>query len=46
MGVLRPVVQILRATVLNPGHESPVRHVVAGQLVSDQHPGHVLEPFE
>ena len=34
--VLRPVVQILRSTVLHPGHQPASCHAVAGQLVGDQ----------
>ena len=46
VGVLDPVVQILRATVLDPRHQSPVRYAVAGQLVGDQHPGHIPQSLQ
>jgi hypothetical protein len=33
VGVLGPVIQVLRSTVLNPGYQPSVGHTVAGQLV-------------
>jgi hypothetical protein len=46
MGVLRPVIQILRPAVLHAADQPSVRHRVTGELVGDQHPGHVLQARE
>jgi hypothetical protein len=45
-GSLGPVVQILRPTMLHAAHQPPLGHAVAGQLVSDQHPRHELQPSQ
>lgn len=46
MGVHRPVVQVLRSAVLHAAHQPSVGHTVAGQLVGDQNPRHVLQSRE
>jgi hypothetical protein len=44
MGVLRPIVQILRSTMHHAAHQPSVGHTVAGQLVGDQDPRHGPQP--
>jgi len=39
--VLGAVVQVLRPAMRHRRHELAVRHLVAGELVGDDHPGHV-----
>ena len=46
MGVLTPVVQIAALAVLDPRQDLPFGRAVALQLVSNDHPWHVLEPLE
>jgi hypothetical protein len=46
VGVLGPVVQVLRSAVLHAGYQPSVGHTVAGQLVGDQHPRHEAQPRE
>ena len=46
MRVLGPVVQILRPPVLHRRHHLAVRHLVAGELVGDEHPRHVPQALE
>ena len=46
VGVLDPVIQILRRAVFHPGRQPPMRHAIAGQLVTDQHPRYVACAFE
>ena len=41
MGILSPIVQVLRPAMGHRRHELAVRHRVAGQLVGDNHPGHL-----
>ena len=41
MGILSPIVQVLRPAMGHRRHELAVRHRVAGQLVGDDHPGHL-----
>jgi hypothetical protein len=44
--VLGPVIQVLRPAVLHARDQPPVGHAIAGQLVGDQHPGHVPQSCE
>lgn len=44
VGFLRPVVQILRSTVLHTAHQPTMGRTVAGQLVGDQHPRRGPQP--
>ncbi len=46
VGVLGAVVQVLRPAMLHRRHELAVRHLVAGELVGDDHPGHVPQALE
>jgi hypothetical protein len=46
VGVLGPVVQVLRLAMLNRSQHATSRRLVAAQLVGDQHPGHVLQALE
>ena len=46
VGVLGAVVQVLRPAMLHRQHELAVRHLVAGELVGDEHPGHVPQALE
>jgi hypothetical protein len=42
----RPVIQILRLTVLNRASNLALRRLVAAQLVGNHYPGHVLQTLE
>ena len=46
VGVLGAVVQVLRPPMLHRRHELAVRHLLAGELVGDDHPGHVPQARE
>src|SRR5215510_1276212 len=46
MRVLTPVVEVTTLPVFHPGQDLPFRRAVALQLVSDDHPWHVLQPLE
>jgi hypothetical protein len=46
MGVLGPVIQILRGSVLHRGHYHAVRGPVAAQFVGDDHPWHVPQSLQ
>src|SRR5688572_17400998 len=46
MGVLTPVVEVTTLTVFDPRQDLPFRRAVALQLIRDDHPWHILEPFE
>jgi hypothetical protein len=46
MRVLTPVIKIPTLTVFHPGQDLSLRGPVALQLIRDDHPWHVLEPFE
>jgi hypothetical protein len=39
-------VQVLRPAMLHRRHELAVRHLLAGELVGDDHPGHVPQALE
>ncbi len=44
--VLGAIFQVLRPAMLHRRHELGVRHLVAGELVGDDRPGHVLQALE
>jgi hypothetical protein len=46
VGVLGAIVEVLRAAVLHSRDQPAVGHPVAGELIGDQHPGHVRQPLE
>ena len=46
VGLLGPIVQVLRAAVLDRGHDLAVRDGVAGQLIGHDHPGHVAQSLQ
>ena len=46
MRVLGSIVQILRPAMLDRGQHLAVRHLVAGELVGDNHPRHVPQSLE
>ena len=46
VGVLRAVVQVLRPAMLHRVQDLAVRHLVAGELVGDDHPGRLPQALE
>src|SRR5262245_27015802 len=46
MGVLTTVVQIATLPVLHPGQDLALGRAVALQLIGNDHPWYVLQPFE
>ncbi len=46
MGVLAPIVEVFVLPVLDRRHSGPVRDLVAGEFVGDQHPRRVTLVFE
>ena len=46
VGVLRPVVQVLRLPVLDRRHHLPMRHCITAELVGDQHSRRRALPLE
>jgi hypothetical protein len=46
MGVLRPVIQVLRAAVGHRRQKLAVSDLIAGQIVGDKHPRHIPQTVE
>ena len=46
MGILSPVVEILRLPMLDRGQHLSAHHPVAVEFAGDDHPRHILHPFE
>ena len=46
MGLLGLIVQVLRAAVLDRGHDLAVRDGVAGQLIGHDHPGQLAQSLQ